>query len=70
MDLKLSMLFLLIAAVLGLPHLSDEKMASIKQQLGSRRWGKLGRHKFVLMLSGRSSTGRRREVLRPHRFRS
>jgi hypothetical protein len=36
MDLKLSMLFLLIAAVLGLPHLSDEKLASIKQQLASR----------------------------------
>jgi hypothetical protein len=70
MDLKLSMLFLLIAAMLGLPHLSDEKMASIKQQLGSRLWGNLGRHKFVSMLSGRSSTGRRREVLRPHRFRS
>jgi hypothetical protein len=44
MDLKLSMLFLLIAAVLGLSHLSDEKLASIKQQLASRRWGKFGRH--------------------------
>ena len=68
MDLKLSMLFLLIAAMLGLPHLSDEKLASIKQQLCSRRWSKLGWHKIVLMLSGRSPTGRRREVLRPHHF--
>ena len=44
MDLKLSMLFLLIAVMLGLPHLSDEKLASIKQQFASMRWGKLGRH--------------------------
>jgi hypothetical protein len=44
MDLKLSIFFLLIAAMLGLPYLSDEKLASIKQRLGSRRWSKLGRH--------------------------
>ena len=47
MDLKLSMFFLLIGAILGLSHLSDENLAYIKQQLTFRRWGKLGWHKLL-----------------------
>jgi hypothetical protein len=41
MDPKLTMLFLLIGAIIGLSHLSDENMARMKQQFAPRRWRKM-----------------------------
>ena len=38
MDPKVTMLFLLIGAIIGLSHLSDENLAQMKQQLAPRRW--------------------------------
>jgi hypothetical protein len=38
MDPKLAMLFLLIAAIIGLSHLSDDRLARMKQQLAGRSW--------------------------------
>lgn len=38
MDPKLAILFMLIAAVIGLSHLSDEKLSRMRRQFLSRRW--------------------------------
>jgi hypothetical protein len=47
MDPKLTMLFLLIGAIIGLSHLSEENLARMKRQLALRRWRKMlpGRRK-------------------------
>ncbi|MBV9260674.1 MAG: hypothetical protein JO205_04825 [Pseudolabrys sp.] len=41
MDPKLTMLFLLIAAIIGLSHLSKEFLARVKGQFAIRRWREL-----------------------------
>ena len=38
MDPKLTILFMLIGAVIGLSHLSDEKLGRMRRQLVNRRW--------------------------------
>jgi hypothetical protein len=38
MDPKLTLLFLLIGAVIGLSHLDDENLRRMRRQLVSRRW--------------------------------
>jgi hypothetical protein len=38
MDPKLTLLFLLIGAIIGLSHLSDERLTRIRRPLLSRRW--------------------------------
>jgi hypothetical protein len=38
MDPKLTILFMLIAAVIGLSHLSDENLGRMRRQLVGRRW--------------------------------
>ena len=38
MDPKLTILFMLIGAVIGLSHLSDENLGRMRRQLVNRRW--------------------------------
>lgn len=38
MDPKLTILFMLIGAVIGLSHLSDENLGRVRRQLANRRW--------------------------------
>lgn len=38
MDPKIALLVLLIGAVIGLSHLSDEKLGRVRQHLAQRRW--------------------------------
>jgi hypothetical protein len=38
MDPKIALLFLLIASVIGLSHLSEEKISRVRQQLNDLRW--------------------------------
>ena len=38
MDPKLTLLFLLIGAIIGLSHLSEKSLARVKQQFAMRRW--------------------------------
>jgi hypothetical protein len=38
MDPKLTMLLLLIGTIIGLSHLSDEKLGRMRRQLAARRW--------------------------------
>jgi hypothetical protein len=38
MDPKLTLLFMLIGAVIGLSHLSDENLGRMRRQLVRRRW--------------------------------
>jgi hypothetical protein len=38
MDPKIALLVLLIAAVVGLSHLSDENLGRMRQQFAGRRW--------------------------------
>ena len=38
MDPKLAILFVLIAAVIGLSHLTDETLGRVRRQLVRRRW--------------------------------
>jgi hypothetical protein len=38
MDPKLTLLFLLIGAVVGLSHLSEENLTRMRRQLVDRRW--------------------------------
>lgn len=38
MDPKLTILFMLIGAVIGLSHLNDEKLGRMRRQLVRRRW--------------------------------
>ena len=38
MDPKLTILFMLIAAVVVLSHLTDENLMRVRQQFGDRRW--------------------------------
>jgi hypothetical protein len=38
MDPKLTILFLLICAVIGLSHLNDENLGRMRRQLVRRRW--------------------------------
>ena len=38
MDPKLTILFLLIGAVIGLSHLNDENLGRMRRQLVGRRW--------------------------------
>jgi hypothetical protein len=38
MDPKLYILFVLISSVIGLSHLSDEKLARLRRQIVIRRW--------------------------------
>jgi hypothetical protein len=47
MDLKLTVLFLLIGAVIALSNLSDEKLARVRRQFAEWRWRELvpGRRK-------------------------
>ena len=40
MDIKLSLLFLIISATITLSHLNEKNVASIKQQLFHRQWRK------------------------------
>lgn len=47
MDPKLAMLFMLIGAVIGLSHLTDELLGRVRRQLVARRWREImpGRRK-------------------------
>jgi hypothetical protein len=38
MDPKLAVLFLLISSIIGLSHLSDENLESMRRRLVARRW--------------------------------
>ena len=38
MDPKIALLFLLIASVIGLSHLSEENISRVRQQLNDLRW--------------------------------
>ena len=38
MDPKLTLLFMLIGAVVGLSHLSEENLGRMRRQLVDRRW--------------------------------
>jgi hypothetical protein len=38
MDPKLTLLFLLIGAIIGLSHLNDERLGHMRRQLVLRRW--------------------------------
>jgi hypothetical protein len=38
MDPKLAMFCLLIGAIIGLSHLSEDTLARMKQQFATRRW--------------------------------
>lgn len=38
MDPKLTILFLLIACVIGLSHLNEESLGRVRRQLAFRRW--------------------------------
>ncbi|MGH6663700.1 MAG: hypothetical protein ACREB2_02190 [Pseudolabrys sp.] len=38
MDPKLTLLFLLISSVVGLSHLSDDRLARMRRQLAGGRW--------------------------------
>jgi len=38
MDPKIALLFLLIASVIGLSHLSEENISRVRQQLADLRW--------------------------------
>jgi hypothetical protein len=38
MDPKIALLFLLIASVIGLSHLSDENLGRVRRQLTTKRW--------------------------------
>ncbi len=38
MDPKIALLVLLIGAVIGLSHLSDENLGRVRQQFAQRRW--------------------------------
>ena len=40
MDIKLALLFLIISAIITLSYLSEDNVASIKQQLFQRQWRK------------------------------
>ncbi len=41
MDPKLTILFMLIGAVIGLSYLSEEKLGRMRRQLVDRRWREL-----------------------------
>jgi hypothetical protein len=41
MDPKLTILFLLISAVIGLSHLNDENLGRMRRQLVTRNWREL-----------------------------
>ena len=43
MDPKLTLLLLLMGAVIGLSHLSDENLTRMRRQLIDRRWRELVR---------------------------
>jgi hypothetical protein len=38
MEPKIALLFLLIASVIGLSHLSEEAVERMRRQIGERRW--------------------------------
>jgi hypothetical protein len=38
MDPKIALLFLLIASVIGLSHLSDENLGRVRRRLTTKRW--------------------------------
>ncbi|MGI8524783.1 MAG: hypothetical protein ACR2K5_01145 [Pseudolabrys sp.] len=38
MDPKLTMFFLLIGAIIGLSHLTDDRLARVRQQFAAGRW--------------------------------
>ena len=38
MDPKLTILILLIGTVIGLSHLSDDRLSRVRRQLAGRRW--------------------------------
>jgi hypothetical protein len=43
MDPKLTILFVFVAAVVGLSHLTEENLARMRQQLLDRRWRRFAR---------------------------
>lgn len=38
MDPKIALLFLLIATVIGLSHLSEDSLSRVRRQFSERRW--------------------------------
>ena len=43
MDPKLTLLFLLIGAIIGLSHLNEDNLVRMRRQLVVRRWRQFGR---------------------------